>query len=80
MTVEEMLTRVTSSELTEWAAYEHLYGPLGGARHDINQAMLAHVIHNIFADKGKGKPIEDFMPQWGTKESLSDKIRRKFGG
>jgi len=75
-----MLARVGSSELTEWAAYEQVYGPLGQGRDDILHALLSALIHNMWADKGKGKAPEDFMPQWDqSKEDLSAKIRAAFG-
>lgn len=80
MTVGEMLARVSSSELTEWAAFEQVYGPLGAIRGDIDMAILAAVIHNVFAGKGKGKAPEDFMPSWDQrKEDLAVKIRKAFG-
>jgi len=58
-----------------------MYGPLGAVRDDMHMAVLAALIHNAFAEKGKGKTAEDFMPQWDQrKEDVSDKIRRVFGG
>jgi hypothetical protein len=41
MTVRELLARIDSRELTEWAAFERLYGPLGPVRHDYLTAMVA---------------------------------------
>lgn len=48
MTVDEMLERITSPELTEWEAYERAYGPLGSVYsenklaelHELMQALL----------------------------------------
>lgn len=34
MTVAEMLARISSYELTEWAAYEQMTGPLGPSWRD----------------------------------------------
>jgi len=80
MTVGEMLARVSSSELTEWAAYEQVFGPLGAVRDDIDMAILAATIYNAFAAKGKGKAPEDFVPSWDqAPEDVSAKIRRAFG-
>lgn len=80
MTVGEMLGRVTSSELTEWAAYEQVYGPLGAVRDDILMAVMASLVHNVFAEKGKGKAPADFVPVWDQKpEDLAAKIRQAFG-
>jgi len=76
-----MLARVSSSELTEWAAYEQVYGPLGSAHDDVLHALMAALVHNMWAAKGKGKPPEDFMPQWDQrKEDVDAKIRKAFGG
>jgi hypothetical protein len=58
-----------------------VYGPLGAVRDDMHMAVLASLIYNAFAAKGKSKEPEDFMPQWDQrKEYVSDKIRRMFGG
>lgn len=81
MTVGEFLQRVTSSELTEWAAFEKVYGPLGQSRDDVHMAILAALIYNPWAPKGKAKSPEDFMPVWDQhREDLADKIRRALGG
>ena len=80
MPVAELLARVTSTELTEWAQYERVFGPLGQGRDDIHLALLSALMHNMWAEKGKGKSPEDFMPQWDQKrEDIEAKIRRVFG-
>ncbi|MEU5394512.1 phage tail assembly protein T [Streptomyces tibetensis] len=60
-----MLRTHSSAELTEWIAYERVTGPLGGARSDVQMAMLASVIAN--ANRGKGSRVmkpADFLPKW----------------
>ena len=54
-----------SAELAEWRAYERLTGPLGGARGDVQAAMVASVIAAANRSKGQRAPkVADFMPRW----------------
>lgn len=63
--VRQLLASVSSAELAEWRAYEQLAGPLGGARGDINAALVASVIASVNRGKGQRAPtIADFMPSW----------------
>lgn len=64
-----MLSRMPAQELTDWAAYEDLTGPLDyGHRADIHAGIIAATIANANrGKKGKRSRPEDFMPQWGGK-------------
>ncbi|MCR3732184.1 hypothetical protein FHS35_009102 [Streptomyces umbrinus] len=65
MTVRHLLAVTSSAELAEWRAYEQLSGPLGGARGDVNAAMISAAIVAVNRDKGKRAPtLADFMPRW----------------
>lgn len=65
MTVRRLLTETGSAELAEWRAYEQLAGPLGGARGDVNAAMVASAIVAVNRGKGQRAPkLADFMPRW----------------
>lgn len=91
MPVEEMLRRTSSAELTEWAAYEQLNGPLGGQRMDVLFAQLCAVVANAQRDKKqkKAKP-KDFLPQWDhgrgapqswqQHKSIAKALNAAFGG
>ncbi|WP_051746320.1 phage tail assembly protein T [Nocardia rhamnosiphila] len=60
-----MLANIGSAELSEWMAYERLTGPLGGARGDVQAALIASVIASVNRGKGQRAPtIADFMPRW----------------
>lgn len=60
-----MLADIGSAELAEWRAYEQLSGPLGGARGDVQAAVIASVIAGVNRGKGQRAPkISDFMPRW----------------
>lgn len=64
MTVEEMLARMSSHELTEWMAYAHLE-PFGDERGDLRAGIVASTIANVNRDpKRTPEPFrpEDFMP------------------
>lgn len=71
MTVADLDARLTSSELTEWMAYERLTGPLGRRRQDIQAATIAATIANANrSSKGKKFKIDDFLIPYGE-------VRRK---
>lgn len=64
--MREMLARVDSRELSEWAAYERVAGPLGGARGDIQAGIIAATVNNVNRKKG-ARPATPakFVPEWG---------------
>lgn len=70
MTVRELLERIDSRELSEWAAYEQVEGPLGGPREDVLAAIIASTVHNTAQSK-KGKRVtpKDYLPQWDSRKS-----------
>lgn len=63
MTVEELLARVSSRELTEWAAFEREFGPLGLERGDWQAALVAETAAKSAGVKGVS--IKDFVLKWG---------------
>lgn len=68
----ELLARISSRELTEWAAYELVSGPIGPSRGDFQAALIASTIAAVNAEKGKAPSLTDFMPNWDrTDERLS---------
>lgn len=65
MPVAELLARTSSAELTEWMAYEKISGPLGGARLDLLNSVLAAVVANTArGKKGRMARAKDFLPKW----------------
>jgi hypothetical protein len=62
MTVEELSGRMSSRELSEWAAYFAIE-PFGEERADLRAGIVASTIANVHAGR-KGKPFApvDFMP------------------
>jgi hypothetical protein len=65
MTVGEMLDRISSTELAEWAIYERDYGPLGPGRADQLAALVSATIANAASVKRRYRPA-DFLPRWGA--------------
>lgn len=67
-----MLEELTSSQITEWLAYNELE-PIGEWRGDFRIAILCSVIVNLagaaWGRKGKHKIATpaDFMPDWGRR-------------
>lgn len=64
MTVRELLARIDSRELTEWAAYERISGPLGGARIDIAAAIVATTVANANRSRRRPYKLDSFLPAW----------------
>lgn len=64
MTVAELLSRMSSAELTEWMAFEKVEGPIGPARGDVQAAVVAMTVANV--NRGKRRPfkLSDFVPTW----------------
>ncbi|GAA3223280.1 phage tail assembly protein T [Actinocorallia longicatena] len=91
MTVAELLARISSAEITEWAAYEEIAGPLGPARGDIQTALVASTIANANRGKGPKAKIKDFLLTWDRRpqtwqeqlaivKQLHARMTRKKGG
>lgn len=91
MPVGEMLARMSSAELTEWAVFAELE-PFGEERADLRAGIVASVIANVNRDPKKQKKAfrpQDFLPEFGKrkgggegaggKEPLSpDELKAKF--
>ncbi|MCK9922457.1 DUF4035 domain-containing protein [Frankia sp. AgPm24] len=88
MTVAEMLARIDSREITAWAAYEQVHGPLGPVRGDYHAALIAATITNMMAGKKSGRrKLSDFLLEWDRRpqtweDQLSQvrTINRAMGG
>jgi hypothetical protein len=75
MTVAEMLSRISSLELTEWMAYYKM-DPFGEERADMRSAMVCTVMANAWGKK-KFK-IEDFMPKFDKRPMTPQQIKDFF--
>lgn len=76
MTVEEMLSRMGSREITKWQAYERVAGPLGPARADTQAAIIAATVANANRHKGKPATPSDFIPEWDRKpQSVEEQVQ-----
>lgn len=65
MTVEELAERIDSRELTEWAAFERVEGPIGATRTDGQAGIIASTFANAHRKKGaKAFEVDDFVPKW----------------
>ena len=69
MTVGELLARISSRELTEWALYAEME-PFGETRADLRAGIVASTMANLYQKKGsKALAPADFMPKFGPKEA-----------
>lgn len=67
MTVAELLSRISSAELTEWQAFYRLE-PWGTEIDDLRAGIVSSVVANVNRDpKKQRRPFkpQDFMPKWG---------------
>jgi len=65
---------MTSAELTDWTAYERVYGPvLVHDRIDIGLAQVCLVLVKLLGQKSK-HTLRDFLPAWW--QELMKKPRR----
>lgn len=74
MTVGELLARISSRELSEWAAYYELE-PWGEERADLRAGIVASTMANTARDpKKRQKPYRanEFMPQFAGADRESD--------
>ena len=94
MTVQELLGRVDSRELTEWMAFYQIE-PFGAERGDLQAGIVASTVANVHRDpKKKREPFKpaDFMPEFGKRPqsqrrpdwqkqlSFVEKLNAAFGG
>jgi len=69
MPVGEMLSRMSSRELTEWIAFSRIE-PFTAERTELAIAILATVTVNMWSGKGGTKPKPgDFMIDWDKVEA-----------
>jgi hypothetical protein len=92
MPVRELLTRISSAELTEWMAYERLTGTLDmRKRVDYASANVATTVYAMGRDPKRGKrpKLADFLVEWGRKhgahsdedmEALGRELASMYGG
>ena len=78
---------MSSVEFAEWMAYEQVAGPLGPERGDFHNARLLTLLHNLYAKKGQGKKVKDFLPEWDKPAQSPDQmlwiartLNRAYGG
>lgn len=68
MTVAEMLQRISSAEITEWAAY-YMLEPFGEDRADLRSGIIASTVANVNrAEKQEPYTPHDFMPKFDEQE------------
>lgn len=65
-TVRELLGALDSRELSEWMAFD-LVDPIGGRRGDIQAAVVASTLANVWRGKETNAfEIGDFIPDFGV--------------
>lgn len=77
MTVSEAQERIDSAEYAEWCWYLGR-NPGVGVRVDYGFAMLASIVANMAAPKGKRYAPRDFLPKWGQPPPTREQVQRKI--
>jgi len=68
MTVNELLGRISSREITEWMAFSQLE-PFGAEAGYVGHAITASTVANVNRAKSqRAYEVSDFMPSMGKKE------------
>lgn len=81
-----MLSRMSSRELTEWAAYERVTGTLGPERDDALMALQSYYLAS--AAGAKRLRVDKLMPSWDRRKSMdwrhmkmvAEAMTRQYGG
>ena len=80
MTVEELLSKISSRELTEWMEYAKIE-PLSDERNDAMIGVLSALVANALSDKkGKKYKPEDFIPDYGVEKEQTVEEQMKALG
>jgi len=90
MTVGELLARISSRELSEWAAFAQLE-PFGEEREDLRAGIVAATVANTARDpKRRRRTFEpkEFMPRFGEEKeqgweeqlAIVEVLNAAFGG
>lgn len=61
-----MAAELTWPQLREWMAFYQM-DPWGGERADLQAAIIASTMANLWRQKGKPFQVGDFMPTFGEK-------------
>jgi hypothetical protein len=70
---------MSGRELTEWAAYEHLYGPiLVQDRVDVGLAQLGLIMARLWGNSKKKLKVRDFMPRWYQDLTADNAVKQGF--
>ena len=81
MTVEEMLARISSRELTEWMRYERVCGPLGAERDNLHAGLVAAAIYNVNRERGrKAFRPQDFLFEFEASEPSAEQTPQDLYG
>jgi Protein of unknown function (DUF4035) len=78
MTVRDIETSMSVREFTEWQAFARL-SPLGGARGDIQAAVIASTVANVHRGKREPFRVGDFIPDFAgervkPRQSIEEQI------
>ena len=73
----ELGERMTAGELTEWGAYEQVFGSLLiHERIDAGFAQVSYILAKAFGNKDRHFEVGDFMPPWFQELNRESKIQK----
>jgi len=77
MTVEELLKRITSKELSEWQAFYNIE-PFGEERMDLRFALMTANLLAPHVKKGSRLNVKDFLLTFKEKKPMSDELMQQI--
>lgn len=79
MTVGELLSRISSRELSEWMEYAKLE-PFGEERADLRAGIVAATVANAHRKRGaRALRPADFMPRWEAEQGRPQTPEEQIG-
>jgi hypothetical protein len=71
--VDAMLSELTWPQLREWMAFYEL-SPWGAERGDLQAAIVASTIANVWRAKGRRYRVADFLPTFGARAQTQEEM------
>ena len=68
-----MLAEMTWTQLREWMAFYEL-DPWGGPRGDLQAAIVASTMANLWRQKGRAYRVADFLPTFGARRQTQSEM------
>jgi hypothetical protein len=69
---------IAQKEISEWGAYQELYGPIGPERDDLRAAQIAWMLARVLG--GSDAELTDFMLRWEDPDPIPEDLTEEQRG